>query len=231
MHLRGMICLPAFASLATYPIGFGRQQWESETSSSKWHMANYCHRVQAEYEGSYCYYLLTRKRIPKSACLNQRHVRDVGLRKRRCARANKQARLDGIDKMDQIIRSHAALTPMPFMHGRSVLFLCLLFSPFGAHWAVWEWRKRRADWRNAKPTPGEAQAQIRPCPVGTYCTAARFFLSFFSAICSNLFYSIEGENIFHLCRCLLPMFSGGKDSSRSIQPRHQYCCGCGCFAA
>ncbi|KAL7922112.1 hypothetical protein ACQKWADRAFT_293484 [Trichoderma austrokoningii] len=42
-----------------------------------------------------------------------------------------------------------------------------LASLFFSHWA-WEWRKRRADWRNAKA------AQIRPPPV---CATARFFLS------------------------------------------------------
>lgn len=62
--------------------------------------------------------------MPKSACLNQRHVRDVELRKRSCAQANTHARLDGIDKMDQIIRSHAALTPMLSCMAAASFFAC-----------------------------------------------------------------------------------------------------------
>lgn len=56
--------------------------------------------------------------------MNQRHVRDVELRKRSCAQANTHARLDGIDKMDQIIRSHAALTPMLSCMAAASFFAC-----------------------------------------------------------------------------------------------------------
>jgi hypothetical protein len=110
MHMCSMVYLPTNTSSATHLIGFCSARM-GEFDGQQMAHGNYLRRVR------WLVLLLFAniKRIPKSECLNQRHVRDVGLRKRRCAQANKHKRLDGIDKMDQIIRAPTpthALTPM-----------------------------------------------------------------------------------------------------------------------